>query len=231
MPHNFTLERDYRVERIFFKKVFLPTETGPAGEKNQVSYLLITTDFTQFSADAFHLVGKGALLAAQGLSDTAVGNLVVFTPQLNDAVGIRVELLKALEQLRQKGTVCIDIFHADGFGKLGVKERAIVVGIRCIERKRTVAQVVFTVFAVAIAGPEELLRAFAAVMILFLFADGSGHAVEVLKLLLRAGDFLLGGADIDKASVLIVIDCHVIVSFRLLNRSGDNLYGCQCCLS
>ena len=89
----------------------------------------------------------------------------------------------------------------------------------------------FAILTVAVTGPEELLRAFAAVMVLLLFTDGSSHAVKVLKLLLCARDFLLGGADVDKASVLIVIDCHVIVSFRLLNRSGDNLYGCQFCFS
>ena len=80
--------------------------------------LLIATHLMQLNADAFHLVGKGALLAAQGLSDAAVG--------------IRVELLKALEQLLQKCTVGIDLFHADGFGKLSVKKRAIVVGVRCL---------------------------------------------------------------------------------------------------
>jgi len=76
---------------------------------------------------------------------------------------------------------------------------------------------VFAMFTITIAGPEELLWAFATVVILFLFAYGPGHAVKVLKLLLCARNFLLGGAKIDKACVLIVIDCHVIFSFRLLN--------------
>ena len=67
---------------------------------------------------------------------------------------------------------------------------------------------VFTVFTVTIAGPEELFRAFAAMVVLLFLADGSGHPVEVLKLLLRARNFLLGGTDVDKACVLIVVDCH-----------------------
>lgn len=111
----------------FSKKFFSPTETGPAGEKNIGAYLLIATHLAQLSADAFHLVSKGTLFTAQGLGDAAVRNLVIFVPQFNDVVGLRVKLTKALEQLLQKRTVGVDIFHANGFGQLGIKEAAVVV--------------------------------------------------------------------------------------------------------
>lgn len=100
----------------FSKKFFSPTETSPAGETPRVCYLLIAMDFTLFSADAVHLIGKGTLLAAKGLSNT---------------------------------TVSIDVFHANGLGKLSIQKSAIGVSVWYIERKRTVVQMVFTIFAVA----------------------------------------------------------------------------------
>lgn len=41
----------------------------------------------------------------------------------------------------------------------------------------------FTVLAITITGPDKLLRAFAAMVVLFILTDASGFAIEFLKLL------------------------------------------------
>ena len=80
-------------------------------------------------------------------------------------------------------------------------------GVGRFERKFLITKVVFAVFTIAIAGPDKLLRAFAAVVILFLLTDGTGHAIEVLKLLFGTRDFFLEGTAVDKVGVVFTLIC------------------------
>ena len=45
----------------------------------------------QFGTDALHLIGEGALLTAQSLSDGTVGDFVVSHPHGDNTVGVRVK--------------------------------------------------------------------------------------------------------------------------------------------
>ena len=193
-------------------------------------FVLTTVDFVQFGTDAIHLIGEGALLTAQSLSNGTVGDFVVGHPHGDNTVGVRVKFTKALEKLLKQNAVLVNLLHAGVFIREHVHEGIAGFGVGRFERKLLITKVVFAVFTIAIAGPDKLLRALAAVVILFLLTDGTGHAIEVMKLLLGARDFFLEGTTVDKAGVvftLIFFVCHAIFSFRLLNRSGDNRYGCQ----
>ena len=129
VPHTFPLERNHGVERIILKKDFLPDRDEPSRREKRDCYRLRATNLAQLSADAFHLVSKGALLAAQLLGDAAVGDFVVSFPELDDAVCIRVKLTKPLEQQLQKSAVSKSLLQTDGFGLLGVQKVVAIVGV------------------------------------------------------------------------------------------------------
>ena len=198
-------------ERRKNKKVPTTIQKQDSGRKDGLYYIsrLVTANLAKLGAILLHLVSKGALRSAEGFGDLTVGDTFrVILPKLNDGIGLRVELTQAGKELLQQHTVCDDFIHRLAAVGDIVAEGTVAVRKRLIQRSDVARRVIFAAYAIAVAFPDEAVRAHAPAVILLLVADAVGFLIE--SIVLRLGDwhFLAGAANVNEIGLLIVVILH-----------------------
>ncbi len=171
--------------------------------------LLVAGDPAKVGTILLHLICEGLLRATEFSGDGAVGDtLRMILPKLDDGIGLRIEFTQSGKELLQKHAVGDDFLHLLAAVGDIVAEGAVAVRKRLIQRSDVASRVILAAYAIAVAFPDEAVRAHAPSVILLLVADAVGFLIESVVLRLADRYLLAGATNIDEIGFLIVAVLH-----------------------